>query len=258
MLRKDEVFEGQVAPPDADFAYGAPINESTDGALDGTPWCKQAVIDEWAFYEALLLKSGVVPDGFEDTRNRSQLFDAMHAVMRGLIAAGFQAQEGATDSTYMMRVPLVVPANPDWTLHQDNSTPARFYYRQHTVDLSSKLAIVVPQILPRFAVNGLAVTVRSTYAGAAQKMRISYGRYSRELTGGGVYYTAELRDGDAVVYQFPTPPGATEPGSQVMFRSYIHVIEVTPQSEPNPGNGVFPAIYSIDLLGKFNPIPAGV
>lgn len=258
MLRKDELFEGQVSPPDADFAYGGPLNESTEGALDGTPWCKESQIDEWAFFEALLLKSGVVPDGIADTRNRSQLYDALHAVIRGLAAKAFQAQEGATDETYMVRVPLVVPANTDWLLRQDESTPSRLYYRQNTVDTSSKLAVVVPQMLPRFVVNGLAVTVRNTYAGAAQKMRISYGRYSRELTNGSIFFTTELQDGDARVYQFPTPPGGTEPMSQVMFRSYIHVIEITPQSAPNPGNGTFPTIFSIDLLGKYNPIPAGV
>jgi hypothetical protein len=258
MLRKDELFTGQVTPPDADFAYGGPLNESTSGALDGTPWCAESQVDEWALYEALLLKGGITPDGIADTRNRSQLFDALHAVIRGLVAKGFQAQEGATDTQYMFRVPFVTPANPDWLLLQDNSTPTRFRWRQNTVNTASKLALYIPQLTPRFAVNGLAVTVRGTYAGAAQKMRISYGRYSRELTSGSVAMTAELQDGDAVVYPFITLPGTSEPSSQVMFRSYIHVIEVTPQSEPNPGTGVFPTIYSIDVLGKYNPIPAGV
>jgi hypothetical protein len=43
-----------------------------------------------------------------------------------------------------------------------------------------------------------------------------------------------------------------------MFRAYIYVIDITPQSEPNPANGSFPSIYSIDIVGKYNPIPAGV
>lgn len=259
MLRKDEFFAGQVAPPNDDFAYGGPINESTEGALDGTPWCAESQVDEWAFHEALLLKGGIVPDGLADTRNKSQLFDAQHAVIRGLVAKGFQAQDGATDETYMLRVPFVHPVNTDWKLQQDNNqTPARFYYRQSTLDTSSRLAIHVPQLLPRFAVNGIAVTVRNTWADAPQKMRIRFGRYSRELTNAGLIHTATLQDGDAVVYPFPTPIGGTEPIAHVMFRSYIYVIEVTPQSGPNPANGVFPSIWSIDLLGKFNPIPAGV
>ncbi len=259
MLRKDEFFTGQVAPPNDDFAYGAPLNESTEGALDGTPWCAESQVDEWAFYEALLQKGGIVPDGLADTRNRSQLFDAYHAVTRGLIAKGFQAQEGATDGTYMLRVPFQQPVNPDWLLLQDNSqTPARFYYRQSTLDTSSRLAIHVPQLLPRFAVNGLAVTARNVHETASTRMRIRYGRYSRELTGGSIFHTDTIVDGDAVVYPFITPIGGTEPISQVMFRSYIHVVELTPQSGPNPANGAFPTIWSIDLLGKFNPIPAGV
>jgi hypothetical protein len=258
MLRKDEIFAGQVGAPDGDFAYGSPQNESADGAEDGTPWCAQLAVDEWAFQEALLMKAGLAPDGQADTRNRSQLFEALHSMTRGLVAKGSLAQEAASGEDYYVRLPFVRPINPEWVLLQQVAAnePSKVCYSPRTTVAAQKLVIPVPQLLPRFAINGLTLTTRGLYPDAAQPMRVSLGRYSRELTNPSIIHTAVVLEG-TIEYPFITAPGTDEPLSHFMHRGYIYVVEISPASEATP-LGNYPSIYNIELMGRYHPLPASV
>lgn len=63
--------------PNSDYPFGSAKNETTPGALDGTPLEKAGFDDIIGFLTAALTSVGAVPSGNSETANASQVLDAI-------------------------------------------------------------------------------------------------------------------------------------------------------------------------------------
>lgn len=250
MKSKADIFPGQVGTPNSDFLYGAPKSESSEGADDGTPWCPEAVLDEWAFHEALLYRGGISPDGEFDTRNKSQYLDALYNIIQHWVGRGFQSQFSAASNGIFVPVPFGPVNGTDWQLYQSASpgSPTKLYYRQQTVDLSKRLVIPMPTTVPRFILTGVRITVRNTYvSGSSMRLIVGYVPRGEYSDGTIILNTALASDTERGLYSLSTP--------HPIDRINSYTVEIQPASAPNPSNGSFPTIWSIELVGEFNPLP---
>jgi hypothetical protein len=250
MKSKADIFPGQVGTPNSDFLYGAPKSESSEGADDGTPWCPEAVLDEWAFHEALLYRGGISPDGEFDTRQKSQYLDALYNIINHWVGRGFQSQSSAASNSIFVPLPFGPVNGSDWTLHQTVSpgSPTRLWYRQSTIDITKRLVLPFQMYVPRFIITGVRITVRNTYS-AGTNMRLILGYVPRgESSDGTIFMNKELATStERGLYTLDTP--------HLMDRINSYTLEIQPASQPNPANGSFPSIWSIELVGEFNPMP---
>lgn len=250
MRSKATLFPGQVGAPSADFAYGTPQSESSEGADDGTPWCPDIVSDEWAFFEALLFRGAVAPNNNPDVRHDSQYYDALSKVMLHWIGKGYQSQIAGTAEELCVPVNFGPVLGSDWSLLTSvpGGQATRLRYVQSTVDTSKRLVIPMPMNVLRFAITGVRVTVTNTYTGGGtQPMRVMVTSYSRENTNtGAILMNRPLENGERKHYSM---------SSHVVDRTNAYNIEIQPATGPNNVNGTFPAIHSIEVTGTFNTLP---
>lgn len=84
------LFPANTEPPDADYPYGGAKDETTPstptvpGSLDGTPWVKSLLNDNFGFQQALLTEAAIVPSGNAETSLVSQYLDALKALFARL------------------------------------------------------------------------------------------------------------------------------------------------------------------------------
>ena len=59
-------YPTQTLPPDAEYPRGRAKNVSSPNAADGTPWVKETIDDWFGFFQGLLSRAGINPNGFPD------------------------------------------------------------------------------------------------------------------------------------------------------------------------------------------------
>lgn len=80
-------FTGQIATPDADYPYGSARDIAIEKDLTGTPFDALWVNDLFGFIQAVLLESGIVPNGTSETARNSQVLTGLKAIIGTLSAA---------------------------------------------------------------------------------------------------------------------------------------------------------------------------
>lgn len=70
-------YAGQIDDSDPEMPHGKAVNETSEGANDGTPLEQAWLNDLWGFLQSLLVASGITPSGTPDKVGASQYLDAL-------------------------------------------------------------------------------------------------------------------------------------------------------------------------------------
>lgn len=73
-------YPGKVNTPSTDYPYGQPRNTITPGDGIGTPLDQEWMRDLHGFLQALLVSTGITPNGTPDTAQSSQYLQALRAL----------------------------------------------------------------------------------------------------------------------------------------------------------------------------------
>jgi hypothetical protein len=73
-------FVGRILGPNADYPQGGSVDESFDGANDGTPYLASRANDLLGLLQSILLRAGISPSGVADTAEASQYLDGLSAI----------------------------------------------------------------------------------------------------------------------------------------------------------------------------------
>ena len=85
-IATDSALTGRVGAANADNPYGVFIDESAQGANDGSPLIARRSNNTFAFMYAAMVAAGIVPDGDVETATSSQVLTALHTLYRGSVA----------------------------------------------------------------------------------------------------------------------------------------------------------------------------
>src|SRR5690625_2596549 len=81
-IRLIDKYPSRVDPVSPDYPHGAPRNESTPGANNGTPLEQDWLRDYEGFFQALLAEGGITPSGTPDTALASDRLNALKRIAR--------------------------------------------------------------------------------------------------------------------------------------------------------------------------------
>lgn len=82
MIDPSVTYPGLVSTPDANYPYGGAINETSSGALDGTPLEQKWVNDFYGLIQHAVNLAGVVPTNTAETAQASQVMDSLATAFR--------------------------------------------------------------------------------------------------------------------------------------------------------------------------------